>query len=228
MSTIKSQEFRTQFWDRKILTWERKRYQTPSSWPIFQSVKQRLIISSSILSRFQRGGQLLDLGCGSGFLFSHLNVQDYDLLMGIDISHEAIRSGKKKFGNKVRFIHGNVVTTPLPEVDCVVGLGLLDWLTAEEINILAHKIKCKYFLFSFSEKDSSLLRFLHRSYTLLSYGIQNSLYVPSYFSVSEMLCYLMPLGKSNSSPMIIRRTELSFGALITNLPVEDLENKNGQ
>lgn len=222
---MKSPEFRRQFWDRKILHWERKRYESPSPWTLFQPVNQRLLLASQILIRYQKGCDILDLGCGSGLLFSQLESQNFGSFTGVDISGEAIAHGKRRLGDRAHFIQGHVISSPLPRADCVVGLGLLDWLSIEEISTLADRLQCSHFLFSFSERRPSFLRAVHRAYTVLSYGLRHSLYIPQYFTAFEICQYLKPLNPSNSTPMkVIRRPELSFGALVTNLPLQETES----
>jgi len=61
---------------------------------------------------------VLDLGCGTGFLFQHIN-KSIRLLVGLDISSKALREAKKRTKNlsNTVLIRADADNTPFP--DCI-------------------------------------------------------------------------------------------------------------
>lgn len=216
---MRSVNFKSEFWNAKILKWEASRYFCLQglSKTRLNSVKMRLDLASQILSQHARGKSLLELGCGSGVLLSHLNRQDFTSWCGIDISPTAISKAQQRLNGLASFILGDVTECSLPQTDCVVALGLLDWLSLNEIQELASRLNSTYFLFSFSERRFSIVRVLHQIYTLFSYGIWNSFYVPRYWTEREIRDALSPFKRTKLPIKFIRDPSLSFGCLVTNL-----------
>jgi SAM-dependent methyltransferase len=216
---MRSVEFKSQFWNAKILNWEASRYfcNQGLSKTRLNSVKKRLDLTSEILSQHAKGKSLLELGCGSGVLLSNLNRQDFKFLVGVDISPTAISRAQQRLKDEASFIRGDVTNCSFPQADCVVGLGLLDWLSLSEIKDLASRLDSTYFLFSFSERKFSSVRMLHQIYTFFSYGIWNSFYVPKYWTEREICDALSPLNRRDFPIKFVRHPDLSFGCLVTNL-----------
>jgi len=71
---------------------------------------------------------VLDLGCGTGFLFQHINKR-VELLVGIDISSKALREAKKRTKNmpNVVLIRADADNTPFPDhiFDRIFAITLL-------------------------------------------------------------------------------------------------------
>jgi len=61
---------------------------------------------------------VLDLGCGTGFLFQHIN-KSIRLLVGLDISSKALREAKKRTKNmpNIVLVRADADNTPFP--DCI-------------------------------------------------------------------------------------------------------------
>jgi len=59
---------------------------------------------------------VLDLGCGTGFLFQHI-TQRVGLLVGIDLSQKALQEAKKRTKNlsKTELIRADADNTPFPD-----------------------------------------------------------------------------------------------------------------
>jgi len=59
---------------------------------------------------------ILDLGCGTGFLFQHIN-KSIRLLVGLDISSKALREAKKRTKNlsNTALIRADADNTPFPD-----------------------------------------------------------------------------------------------------------------
>jgi SAM-dependent methyltransferase len=216
---MRSVDFKSQFWNTKILNWEASRYfcNRGLAKTRLNSVKKRLDLTSQILSQHAKGKSLLELGCGSGVLLSCLDRQDFTSWSGIDISPTAISKAQERLKGLASFTQGDVTTCSLPQADCAIALGLLDWLSLIEIQDLASRLNSTHFLFSFSERKFSIVRILHQIYTFFSYGIWNSFYVPKYWTEREIRDALSPLDRREFPIKFVRHPDLSFGCLVTNL-----------
>jgi ubiquinone/menaquinone biosynthesis C-methylase UbiE len=71
---------------------------------------------------------ILDLGCGTGFLFQHIN-KTIKLLVGLDISSKALREAKKRTRNlsNIALVRADADNTPFPDniFDRVFAITLL-------------------------------------------------------------------------------------------------------
>lgn len=89
-----------QFWEKKILNWERSRYGlifalNPFSW----TVRNRLKISTELIERnLGQNWSVIELGCGSGYLAEKLasKVKNY---CGYDIAENAINHARLRIKN---------------------------------------------------------------------------------------------------------------------------------
>lgn len=208
------------FWDYKILGWEASRYggtgeHTP---PPQNSVSSRMQIVAGFLSRPGRGQHLLDLGCGSGRLFQMIPDGIWKTRHGIDLSETAITHGKDFFKGdpSTTLSSGNVCDMEWPRCDFVCGLGLLDWLNDTELEQLVHRLGNRSFLFSYSERRPSALRFLHMAYVFLAYGWRTKGYAPRYYTEKKVRHIFSPNGER---PIyFFRDPALSFGTLVSDQP----------
>jgi len=85
-----------------------------------KGILNNLIIGSNEL--------VLDLGCGTGFLFQHINKR-VELLVGIDLSQMALREAKKHTTNmsNIALVRADADNTPFPDhiFDKVFAITLL-------------------------------------------------------------------------------------------------------
>ena len=218
------------FWEKKILGWEDSRYAAaPDRMSLLEriarrssdSLRFRLDIAADLLRPHLGGKVLLDVGCGSGLLFQRLLDAGAKHFIGIDLAESAIVKARELaeehgYANRTTFLAGNLDDMDLPECDVVVGLGLLDWLTDEEIDLLFGKVEGTRVLFSISERRRSPSQFLHRLYVHLSYGRKTGAYVPAYHDTTVMTAMLERHGFTGVQ--VVRDRRLSFGALLHNLP----------
>ena len=161
-----SADFKKVFWNQKILSWENHKYKNVPQWlDVNKSVKRRLNLAVSVLRQMPQETSLLELGCGSGLLWERtisLPIKNYKAM---DFSETAI----KAFQNKIQNIKsGQNISLSCEDclkniypADIVISLGLLDWLSIEEIKKIAKHYKDKWFLHSFSEKRLSLSQTAH-------------------------------------------------------------------
>lgn len=205
------------FWERKILEWESSKY--VKSFPLLDpnnSVKYRRQMALDILMAQVKGKKVLELGCGSGFLAPHLMAAGATSYDGIDFAPAAINNAKKMFGSRTSiFTCGDVLAMDLPEHDICFSLGLLDWLSLQDISQLKTKTSSS-FLHSFSEERDHWHISLHKAYVYLKYGRKGPSYVPQYYTAPVIQNIF------NQSPLtIIRHKKLSFGCFIHNFKPSD-------
>lgn len=218
----------SEFWDKKILQWEADKYSLGKSllinFDVNSSLKARMELARSILKKIAPGRTILELGCGTGLLAEHCISFGAKKYVGIDISNIAIQTAKLKLQNsaafsKIEFIRGSASEIPLMHADVCFSLGLLDWLSLDEIEQLRKNVNCDFYFHTFSEKRIfSLSQIVHKLYVFLKYGYKNIAYIPKYHSADEIKTSL----KSDSSPppRLLRKRELSFGCVAYHLPQE--------
>lgn len=213
-----------QYWENKIIEWEdsvkgvnKVSFIEKVATVFRKPLQYRSSMSLQLLRPFVHEKIVLDLGCGSGFFDMAL----YDLakpskIIGIDISSQAIKRAQKTANERnlmeiCQFFEGDAGRMSLPKVDVTIGLGFLDYLTLSEIKFLFERLKSKYFLFSFSERKLSVLRFMHILYML-------SQSCPKHFyntKVEIKQC----IGEKFGATIFLNDRHLSFSCLVHNLPV---------
>ncbi len=148
---------RKQYWERKILPWERARYgglawARPGSWTLRRRMRQAVRIAKEALPP---GGSVLELGCGSG-LFARQLTGTFGTYHGIDLAEAAVLEARALAGGpRAEFVQGDVLEACLPASDLAVFLGLLDWLEPGEASRLIARIPARRLLFSFTEESAS-------------------------------------------------------------------------
>lgn len=218
----------SEFWDKKILQWEVDKYSLRKplliDFDVNSSLKARMELARSILKKVAPGRTILELGCGSGLLAENCISFGAKKYVGVDISSIAIQSAKQKMQNsqassQVEFINGSASEIPLLQADICFSLGLLDWLSLDEIAKLRKNVKCDFYFHTFSEKRKfSLSQIAHKLYVFLKYGHKNVGYVPKYHSADEIKTCLH--SDRSPAPRLLRRPELSFGCVAYHLPQE--------
>lgn len=212
------------YWNNKIIEWENSIGKTGNVSFIEllasyfrKPLKVRSEICIKILKPFVKYKAVLELGCGSGFFaFKLFDLCKPKHIYGVDIAKNAIKRAQeickdRNLTNKFTFSEGDVISTRLIKSDITIGLGLLDYLTPEEIRALFKNIKSKYFLFTFAEKKFSLLRYLHIIY-LWSQKCPKHFY---YTQTEITNC----IGDNYGKLHFLRNKKLSFGCIVHNLPV---------
>lgn len=222
-----------QFWEEKILEWERGRYTEKTSTSLLEhladqsssSLRFRIEAAGKALAPFVEGKRVVEIGCGSGILAEAIVASGADAYVGYDIAENAIdeacqRAEQVGIAEKTEFLVGSVSTLSELQADIVFSLGLLDWLNDSELAAL-FKISGKAdYLHAIAEKRLSAFQFFHRLYVYISYGYRTKGYVPRYYSVGV----LEPMIRryNDASLHVLRDPRLSFGAFLTSLPVEKL------
>ena len=156
----------------------------------------------------------------SGLLYYKLKDFEIAGYTGIDLANNAIESAQKYFNSpedqkKAVFLSENLLETKFPDFDAAVALGVLDWLSPEEVDRLFKKITPKQFLFAISEKTISLSRWIHAIYVYFAYGWKTNGYVPQYYLMDKII----RIAKTNGyeEVQVFRHKKLRFGAFLHKL-----------
>jgi SAM-dependent methyltransferase len=215
-----------QFWEAKLLAWEEGRYGRPDrprgllEWIANRSsmsLRFRVAIAPELLRPYLAGKRVLELGCGSGIIAGKLIEHGAASYLGIDIAESAIEKARSRYGNDARmqFQVGNVADLPSLSADLIVSLGLFDWLTDDEIASVFRQSSKADFLHAIAERRPGIQQWLHRSYVHLAYGYRTDSYRPRYFTCD----HIKSLAEVHQPLHVYRSWRLSFGALISSLPI---------
>ncbi len=144
---------RRQYWENKILPWERARYLGIPS-PASLTLRRRLRISEALVRELlPAAGTILELGCGSGLLAERLRGH-FSRYVGMDFAENAVKEARGRNLPNAEFQHGDVASLELPSADLVIFLGLVDWLNDEELSRLFQALRGRRLLFSYTEPPS--------------------------------------------------------------------------
>ena len=185
------------------------------------SLRYRIELTEKILRANCKGKTVVEIGCGSGRLASKVIGAGAKSYHGFDISSVAIENAINsvkdlKIKNKTKFTVANIFSLPLLKADISFSVGLIDWLSDSEIEMLITKTKGSDYLHSFSESRANPSQFLHKLYVQIAYGYRTGAYVPRYLKAGK-LCKILK-DYSGKVPHVIRDQRLSFGAFISTLP----------
>ena len=218
-----------QFWEDKLSSWEQGRYgkqQRPSGileWIANRSstsLRYRLANTPELLKPFLAGKRVVELGCGSGLLAAKLIEHGAASYLGIDIAESAIRNARQAHGGhdaRIAFAVGGVADLQPLAADLVISLGLLDWLRDDEIANVFAKSGSADFLHAIAERRPGLQQWLHRAYVELAYGYRTDSYRPRYLTCSHIEALATAVVRRRL--YVYRHWQLSFGALISSLPI---------
>jgi len=220
-----------QFWEDKIIGWEDLRYdKKETNFNLFEKTVDktnntllfRLNFAFKILAPLIKDKNIIELGCGSGFLAKKFIESGAKSYTGYDISENAILRAKKLIKghndlNKINFFAKPILQLEKFQSDFVFSLGLTDWLTDEEIDHMFNvSSKCEN-LHSISEKKFSFYRILHQLYVYFSYGYKTKGYSPRYLS-SKKICQKLE-DCTQKKTYEFRDKKLSFGMFVSTIPL---------
>jgi SAM-dependent methyltransferase len=216
-----------QFWEAKLPAWEQGRYGSPDRQHGFlewianrssMSLRFRVAITPELLRPYLAGKHVVELGCGSGIIAGRLIEYGAATYLGIDIAESAIERARARYGDdaRLRFQISSVADMLPVSADLVISLGLFDWLTDDEIAAVFRKSGSADFLHAIAEQRSGVQQWLHRSYVQLAYGYRTDSYRPRYLTCE----HVGSLAASARRPLYVYRNwRMSFGALVSSLPV---------
>jgi SAM-dependent methyltransferase len=217
-----------QFWEAKLLAWERGRYGRQERPGIVEwianrssmSLRFRVAITPELLKPLLDRRRVVELGCGTGVLVEKLLEYGAASYLGIDIAETAISRAREYHGEhnlRIRFEVGSVADMAPLATDLVISLGLLDWLTDDEIRVLFEKSGEADFFHAIAEKRPGFQQSLHRAYVQIAYGHRTGSYRPRYLTCDQVKT---PATAVVQRPVYVYRNwRLSFGALISSLPI---------
>lgn len=211
-----------EFWDRKIMDWDNARYSMPFRSMMMGSVNNRMHIAFHLLKQFTRDKIVVEAGCGTARLMPLLLKSGAKKYIGIDFSACAIEAARERANEqglsaKVDLICEDIINLKMIKTDLFFSLGLLDWLTDNEIYLLLNNIETKYYLHSFSEKKMNVQQLTHRLYVYLKYGYKNHKYVPHYYLRGHVSSVFSRCGWE--TPEYFTNSKMSFSCFAHNLPV---------
>lgn len=177
-------EDQSDYWNKKLIRWEQNVYENNTrNQNMLEKIanrfrgilKLRLETAEQLLEPHIKDKIVIDVGCGTGLLAFKLASKGAKKAIGIDISENAVALAKEKskrlgLDAKCEFINLDVrdPAAKIPVHDLIVGIGLIDYLSKQDLEILFSKIKGSKFLFSFPENKITLRELIHRVYLKLS------------------------------------------------------------
>jgi hypothetical protein len=138
--------------------------------------------------------------------------------VGVDIAEAAIEKARHVYRDRgqIQFVIGDVANVQI-SADLVISLGLFDWLTDKEIASVFRKSGASDFLHAIAERRPGFQQWLHRRYVQLAYGYRTDSYRPRYLTCRHIKSLATT---AKSEPFyVFRNWRLSFGALISSLPI---------
>lgn len=157
------------YWEEHLLSWEAGAYYKEGSsnatwWDRLSSVFRgdamyvRMKTALELVAPHIAGKTVLDIGCASGRFAYQMIRAGAQKVYGIDISNEALelaRKGAAELGmqDKLEFSSTDVVqpNSPLPQVDLVTALGVIEYFNAEDMSAFLGNLRTKYFLLDFPD-----------------------------------------------------------------------------
>ena len=186
------------FWNQKIIHWENSRYFNKNI-SLYEKIVSKfsnsLFIRREVLLKLLknkiRNKNVIEIGCGSGFLCDKIISYGAKSYFGVDFSTKAIERAKKI---NLKYIKKNQASFSTIEVgkirsikqDVIFSLGLVDWLKDDDLYHLSKISKKKLFIHSFSRKKISLSQYIHKIYVFFSYKKKTSFY-PKYLSRKKII-----------------------------------------
>jgi 2-polyprenyl-3-methyl-5-hydroxy-6-metoxy-1,4-benzoquinol methylase len=216
-----------EFWNKKILTWESERYEkaVPDSLmerlaKRFGGVNRRLENAQSILTSAAPGNKFVEFGCGSGVLAETLIEAGAASYHGIDIADIAIEQAQERvkakgLDDRITFETGDEKTLLKIQANIVFSLGVLDWLTIDQVKDVFSASQGGDFLHSYSERQASLWVIIHKAYCFLKYAHETRNYAIRYDSEEEIRSFAEPF--TDKTLQFLRDSKMRFGVFVTTL-----------
>src|SRR3989338_6305411 len=157
------------YWDNKILSWDRNRYSNLallnlSSW----TVRRRMSITKKLIrNNFSNCNRILDLGCGTGQIAKAVTKLKGISYRGFDFSNIAVTEAQERFTHffpQIQFQCVDICKEEKLESELITALGLFDWLDKSSVENLFKKIDCDNLIFSYTETNLGIRSGLYQIY----------------------------------------------------------------
>jgi cyclopropane fatty-acyl-phospholipid synthase-like methyltransferase len=169
MNTQNQKSESAKYWEDHLKSWEASAYfkegQQNANWwdrlsTIFRgdAMYVRMNTALELLAPHIKDLSILDVGCASGRFAFQMIEAGAKKVYGTDISVEALelaksRSAELGVADKTEFSAMDVVqpNTPLPQVDLVTALGVIEYFDAADMSSFLGNLRTKYFLLDFPD-----------------------------------------------------------------------------
>lgn len=173
------------YWNKFIIDWDKSVYNSdPCGLNFVEKIATRFrrplqvrhAFALECLSKIISEKLVIELGCGTGRLALDLFDAGARRVIGIDISDFAIEEAKKRFTDanvppsQYEFLSRDIGSFNLGEFgyDVIVGLGVLQYLSEDELKSILSKCKeDTMFFFEFHQSGFTLSNILHFTYRFL-------------------------------------------------------------
>lgn len=218
-----------EFWNKKILTWEAERYEAAAPDSLMErlakrygGLTRRMENAQRILAAAAPGKRIVEFGCGSGVIAEELIEAGAASYHGIDIADVAIEQAQarvkaKALDDKISFATGDENTLSKVEADIIFSLGVLDWLTVDQVKQVLRASQDGDFLHSFSERQASLWVIIHKVYCYAKYAHETKNYAIRYDTEDEIRSFAEPF--TDRTLHFLRDRKMRFGVFVTTLPL---------
>ena len=220
------------FWDDRILRWEAGRYDghlpvslgpaelLASLFPRPTHDRQRLAIE--LLTPFIGNYEVLEIGCGTGRMARRFIEAGCKAYSGIDHSSVAVEAAWRRHGNdgltsRIRFEVRAANEIPTIGEEIVVSLGILDWLSDQELEELFRRQGSRHFFHSFSERSGNLLQIGHRFCRAVDRLLRPRAVRPRYMTADHLIGLMRPA--RNSQLTFYRDAALRYASFVSSLPL---------
>jgi cyclopropane fatty-acyl-phospholipid synthase-like methyltransferase len=157
------------YWESHLESWEASAYfkegQQKANWwdrlsTVFRgdAMYVRMNTALELLKPHIKDKTVLDVGCASGRFAFQMIEAGAQKIYGTDISTEAVAFAKKRaeelnLQNQLEFSTADVVqaNTPLPQVDIVTALGVIEYFDAKDMAAFLGNLRTKYILLDFPD-----------------------------------------------------------------------------
>ncbi len=218
------------YWDGRILDWDAGRYDSrlsirlgPAEWlagVLPQPTRARQRACLELLAPFIADRDILELGCGTGRMAAGFVAAGCRSYSGTDHSPVAIDAARGRYqigpeAEKIRFEVRRADDIPQSGEETVVSLGVLDWLTDEELGALFHRQGSRHFLHSFSEFRTDIRQLGHRLCRAADRVLRPNAVRPRYMSADHLVGLMPPARRGQI--FVYRDTALRFTSFLSSL-----------
>lgn len=191
-----NREIEKEYWENKILRWEKLRYSSFAYfYPLSWGLRRRLSSSVDCLQKMTKGCEvIIELGCGSGVLTS--KIQDkYKSYVGYDVATCAIEEARKRNLKNAEFIASNVSDLQSLKCDVLIFLGLIDWIQLTGLGLILDRTNAKNIICSFTNTPLSKGHLIYSSYRkIIDSKIVKNNYGAKSYSIHEIEKYFSNYG----------------------------------